>query len=185
MPGRKNSKGMAPNGRGSNPRFAGIPHAVMDSPDYKELKGSAVKLLVELARQYNGYNNGDLTVALSILKSRGFTSSDTISKARDELVRAGMIVETRQGRFLNPGGRCALYALTWKPMDECAGKDLDHKSTVKPLRSFSLESKSPEPESGKRSHQKEVRRRARDDKGRYSSNQKQVRCMDDTVTRNW
>jgi len=115
--------------------FAGIPREVMKHPDYIALKPSARSLLQELAFQYKGKNNGDLTLAMNVLKQRGFNSPSTVHKAKKELLAAGMIVVTRQGQFINPGGVCALYALTWQPIDECQGK-LDRKSTSKPTRSF-------------------------------------------------
>ena len=171
-----NSRGMLPNGRGAKARFAGIPHVVMDSASYKQLGGSAVKLLIELARQFNGHNNGDLTTAYSVLKHRGFASGTTIKKAKDELLDAALILETRTGVFTNPGGRCALYALTWRAIDDCPNKNLEVKSTMTPPRQFNVrESKSPEPERGDDSNQKVDRQRPRDKHGRYASHQKQVR----------
>ena len=64
--------------------YSGILRVVMDHPDYQNLSGNAVKLLNELARQYRGKNNGDLTMAFSLLKDRGFKSKGTIERARDE-----------------------------------------------------------------------------------------------------
>lgn len=181
-----NSRGMKANGRGSSQRFAGIPHTVMESDSYKQLGGSAVKLLLELARQYNGRNNGDLTTALSLLKLRGFSSSTTVKKAKQELLDADLIIETRTGIFTNPGGRCALYALTWQPIDECPGKNLEVKPTSTPPRKFSMETiKTPEPVSGDSSNQKLDRQRRRDERGRYSSDQKRVRLVVSASTRNW
>ncbi|MBR9909678.1 MAG: hypothetical protein GYB33_04905 [Gammaproteobacteria bacterium] len=145
----------------------------MHSPDYKGLSGGAVKLLIELASQFNGGNNGDLTTAYSILKKRGFSSKNSISRAKDELLTADMILQTREGRFINPGGTCALYALTWQAIDECPGKNLTVKPTSTPPRKFSMENnKTPRPEIGPDSVQKRGRQQARDDGGRYSSVQK-------------
>ena len=119
--------------------FAGIPRIVMESEDYKNLSGNAVKLLNLFAYQYRGKNNGDLCAAWSIAKNHGCKSEPTLSRAKKELLAANLIMETRPGRFLNPGGRCALYALTWQPIDECAGKDLIIGSTTTPPRKFSIE----------------------------------------------
>lgn len=93
-------------------RFAGIPHAVMDHPDYATLSANAVRLLLELLRQYNGYNNGDLSATFSVLKKRGFGSKGTIAKVLQELEQRGFLICTRSWKFLNPGGRCALFAVT-------------------------------------------------------------------------
>ena len=123
--------------------FAGIPRRVIESDDYKSLSGSSVKLLVELCYQYRGKNNGDLTIAESLLLKRGFNSKTTIRKAAKELLEKNIIALTRQGRFINPGGVCSLYALTWESIDHCKGK-LDVSSTKTPPRKFSLEKFTPQ-----------------------------------------
>ena len=133
---KPNSKGMNAKGRSARTgSFAGIPRAVMQSDSYKSLSPKAVKLLLELAYQFRGANNGDLTVALTVLRSWGWKSRTTITQARDELLAADLIVCTRQGQFTNPGGKCALYALVWQPIHECGGK-LDVDSTSTPPRKF-------------------------------------------------
>jgi len=150
----------------------------MDHQSYQSLSGGAVKLLLEFARQYKGKNNGDLTAAFSILKNRGFNSKDTIRRAIFELVSSRLIIETREGRFINPGGRCALYAITWKNIDECPGKELNEPPTNAPVVKYSMNHvKPPEPETGQGSDQKQVRQKQRDDNGRYSSVQKRVPLM--------
>jgi len=149
--------------------FAGIPRMVMKHPDYQNLSGGAVKLLVELAGQYRRGNNGDLTAAYSVLRKRGFGSKGAISRAVQELQKAGMIIQTRAGRFINPGGHCALYALTWQPIDECPGKGLEVEPTTTPPRKFTLENKKPGPQRGLGSVHKPGRPRPRDEEGRFSS----------------
>lgn len=123
--------------RGRFTSFAGIPREVMKHPDFINLKVTAKSLLLELAFQYRGKNNGDLTLARKIMKERGFNSPNAIDNAKNELLKAGLIKLTRQGRFANPGGVCSLYALTWLPIDDCQGK-LDCNSTITAPRSFKL-----------------------------------------------
>lgn len=119
--------------------YAGIPRVVMDSDDFKSLPGNAVKLLLALSYQYRGKNNGDLTAAYSVMSKKfGFKSQATLSAALNALLGAGMIQRTRIHQFMNPGRKCALYAVTWVSRDECDGK-LDCGPTVKPLRNFKLE----------------------------------------------
>lgn len=115
-------------GRTSDGQFAGIPKECMDHPGYIELTYKAKVLLFEFARQYNGFNNGDLVLTWKLLKPRGWSSKRTIQKARDELQQSGWIVTTR------PGARnqCQLYAVTYKPIDECKGKH-DAAPTRTPL----------------------------------------------------
>ena len=167
--------------------FGRLPKDVWVHPDYCNLKPpSAYKLLMDLACQYNGRNNGDLSAAYSVLKERGWKSQDTITVAVEALIAAGLIVRSRTGRFCNPGSRCHLYALTWLAVDECPGKDLEIAPTRTPLRDFGAEiSRKPAPRSGDSSHQKPMPRRLRDDRGRYSSHQKPVRLVESTHTRRW
>ena len=134
MPSRRKIKGRAEKGT-----FTLIPHAVMDNRDYVNLSYKSVKLLLDLAYQYRGRNNGDLTAAFSILRQRGWKREATIGVAIKELIAANLIIRTREGYFQNPKSRCALYALTWQPIDECKGKDLDISPTTTPPRKFSLE----------------------------------------------
>lgn len=161
-------------GRSDNPGgFAGIPRVVMDHPDYQNLSGGAVKLLLELARQYRGKNNGDLAAAHSIVHPRGCGAKETVKRAVNELLTASMIIQTREGIFTNPGAQCALYALSWVPIDECSGKRLSVAPTATPPRKFSLEkiNKTPGPESGQGSDQNLGRQLTRDTTGRFSSDQ--------------
>lgn len=115
-----------------------IPHSVMNHPDYIALSSNARHLLMEMARQYNGYNNnGDLCAAWTLMKHRGFNSPTTLNAALKRLINNGFLIRTREGRFLNPGKQCALYAVTWKAIDECRGKRLEIQPTQKPMRVFS------------------------------------------------
>lgn len=48
--------------------------------------------------------------------------------------------------FLNPGGRCVLYALTWRCIDYCPGKDLEvNPTTTPPLKLSMLNPRIPGP----------------------------------------
>ena len=117
--------------------YAGIPRVVMECPDYINLNGSAVKLLIEMACQFKGGNNGDLCPAWTLMKERGFSSKSTLSKAIQELLAAEMIILTRQGQFIR--NKAGLYALTWEPINECLGKHLDESPTRTSSRNFPIE----------------------------------------------
>lgn len=125
-------------GRRAAGSFAALPHIVMDSEDFRCLSGSAMKVLMCLLRQYTGKNNGDLSASYKDAKSWGIGSKSTLTRALEELQERNLIQQTREGRFLNPGGQCALYELTWQARDECDGK-IDAPATNTPLRKFSLE----------------------------------------------
>jgi len=118
-------------GRSSCRRFLALPHAVLEHQDFVSLSNKAVRLLLDLAMQYNGSNNGDLCATFSMMKKRGWSSNDQRSKALKELIDKNFIVLTRQG------GRkiASLHAITWQPINECGGK-LDVSSTKLAPRSF-------------------------------------------------
>lgn len=105
-------------GRSDAGGYFGIPHAVMRSPNFPAVSAHGIKLLVDLGGQYRGTNNGDLSAAWRIMQPLGWKSRDTLTRALAELLHFGLIEKTRQGGL----NRCSLYALTWRPIDECSGK---------------------------------------------------------------
>lgn len=118
-------------GRRSTAPFLNIPKEVLSSEAYLSLGGWEVKLLVDIASQFNGKNNGDLTAAYSVMRERGWNSTGTLNKARKALLDAGLIQETRSGGR----HRCTLYAVTWRGINECKSK-LDVKPTIAPSNLF-------------------------------------------------
>ena len=123
-------------GRIESGRFVAMPHAVLMHPDYVSLPSCAKVLLVDIALQYNGKNNGDLTATWIIMAKRGWRSKTTLTKALRALIENNFIQQTRTGQFMNPGKQCALYAITWQAVDDCEGKRLEINSTRVALRSF-------------------------------------------------
>jgi hypothetical protein len=111
-------------GRSECGSYFALPHAVMESPNYRALSAHTVKLLNDLGMQYRGANNGDLSAAWKIMHPRGWRSRDTLGRALAELLHFGLIEKTRQGGL----NHCSLYALTWLAIDECRGK-LDASAT--------------------------------------------------------
>ena len=75
---------------------------------------------MQMAEQYNGFNNGDLQASWNVMKCKGWKSNATLSRAKFELLEKGFIEQTREG-YLRPR-RCSLYAITWKAIDDCQGK---------------------------------------------------------------
>ncbi len=108
--------------------FLQLYHDMLDHANFATLSPRATKLLLDIASQYRGSNNGDLVATSSRLKSRAWNSNDQIRKGVIELEQRGFIVKTRQGRRPKVAN---LYALTWLPIDECRGK-LEIRSTDKP-----------------------------------------------------
>jgi hypothetical protein len=102
-------------GRKKTASFVALPKHLINSPKFRGLHGSSIKLLTQIAEQYNGSNNGDLQAAFSIFKDRGWRSSGTLDRALKELLTIGLIVKTRQGYFPNT---CSLFGLTWHLIDK-------------------------------------------------------------------
>ncbi len=125
-------------GRASIGRYLALPYAVTSSDDFRSLSGSETKALLMVATQYNGSNNGDLQATHGLAKQWGIGSQQTLSKCIQSLLERRLIIRAREGYFLNPGRRCALYAVTWQAIDYCGGK-LDIAPTKTPPRCFSME----------------------------------------------
>lgn len=119
--------------------YFSLPHIILDHPEFNALSGPAMKVLLYLGRQYKPGKNGDLSASFKDMHPRGIGSKTTLKKAIDELIEAGWIMQTREGKFINPGGSCSLFALTWHPIDECPGKNLAVAPTVTPPRKLTLE----------------------------------------------
>lgn len=132
-------------GRRESGGFVLLPHALLNHPDFISLTPTGLRVLLWLAKHFNGRNNGDLSVTAGQVKTFGIGSSASLSRALAELQEKRWIVCTRTGRFMKPGGRCSLYGLTWLPIDDCPGKDLEHPPTTAPIRSLSLEKRAKNP----------------------------------------
>ena len=98
-------------GRRTGERFARLPVEVLQSEACRTLDGTALKVLVALAAQFHGSNNGILTLPLSAARNFGIRSSDSLNRGLKELVERGLIEKTHQGG-LPPYG-CSKYALCW------------------------------------------------------------------------
>lgn len=122
-------------GRREKGTYAGIPHSITRSKEYAALSASAVKLLVDLADQFNGSNNGDIQATWPFMRNKGWKSKATLYRALEELLQRQFVIVSRQG------GRhkCTLYALTWYAIDECKGK-LEIDETRAPCNAWKTKS---------------------------------------------
>ena len=75
----------------------------------------------ESSPRYDGDNNGRLVACSKYLRTRGWSSEGTASRARKELEASRLIVETRKGMRPN---RATWYALTWLVFDWSPDMDL-------------------------------------------------------------
>ncbi len=98
--------------------FAGIAHDVIDSAAFADLNGEAVRLLLIVARQSNGLNNGRLHASHSYCRSRGISSESTLQRAVSSLIAHGFIYRTRSHGIdpITSKNIPAMYACTWLPL---------------------------------------------------------------------
>lgn len=99
-----------------------LPHVVLQSRSYRSLGYAARALLTDIAMQHKGHNNGKLVASAKYLKPLGWTSSDTITRAKNELLKSGLLIETRIGWRPN---RAAWYGLAWYPLQHKEGLEID------------------------------------------------------------
>ena len=109
--------------------FTGIVHSVFESPAFAALSPHACKLLLELAGQYRGNNNGNFTVAWSVVSKRGWRSRSTLWRCKAELINAGFVYVTRKGHMPST---CELLALTWFALDVSPKFDPEALACFKP-----------------------------------------------------
>lgn len=119
MSRKRYKQGQAKRERGA---FLAIPATVLNSQTYARLSAHAVKLLLDIGSQYRGDNNGDLIAAWKLMHLKGWKSEETLAKAKQQLLRAGFVIEMRKGYRPNV---CSLYALTWQALDPSPKHDFE------------------------------------------------------------
>lgn len=110
-------------------RFAQVPRKVLADPDFIQLTHATRLVLVLLAGQFGGFNNGALGLSKSQAEALG-VSNKTLYRALDELEAIDVIRQTRAASRVPP--RPTMYALTWLAVD-----DTEHsRKTRTPARLF-------------------------------------------------
>ncbi len=104
-------------------RFGRIPRRILKSAEFQSLPLSARYLLLCLAAQYMGANNGHLTFTKDDGRAYGIGHARTRSHALRDLAHAGFIVRTLKGG-LKPYG-ATRWALAWEPVHYSNGQRLD------------------------------------------------------------
>lgn len=97
--------------------FAALPVEVMDSDAFRWIPSFSVRVLIALAAQYWGKNNGGLELTLKEAARFGIKRSALYAGLR-LLAVAGLIKKTVIERRSSGKGVPAKYALTWRPIDE-------------------------------------------------------------------
>jgi hypothetical protein len=84
-------------GRKNSGSFLLLPHSIINHENFARLSPRAVKMLINIAGQFNGKNNGDPVAKFSHMKIRNWNSNDQITRAKNELLKIP-----------------ALYGVTWQ-----------------------------------------------------------------------
>ena len=132
---KANSKRMLPNGRkkgGSG--FTKALYAITDHPGYIALNKQSRAFIWDLARQYNGHNNGNLAACEGVMGHLGWSKWE-LQRARKQALKLGWIEVTR---YPTAKREPILYRLTWMKTDKWEGRPkLDpgaHTQEVKRLK---------------------------------------------------
>jgi hypothetical protein len=94
-------------------RFVALPHSVLESDQFVGLNHASVRLLLLIAKQYRGDNNGRLVACPSYFEPLGWRSRASATRCLDELIKSRLICRVRIGTRQVP----AWYALAWWPCD--------------------------------------------------------------------
>jgi len=125
-------------GRRESGPFIPLPISVMEHPNFIHMSGKAIKLLLDMCTQLRfkknegAINNGDISAAMEIMKTRGWNSNEGLTYAVRELLHYGFIIITRRG----DRKRCHLYAVTWWAINECNGKLDSGMATTAPTNNW-------------------------------------------------
>lgn len=103
-------------GRKIRGRFAHLPRDAMEHPAVATLSHAQFRVLVLMAGQYNGKNNGALGLTAKQAAQQGIGSQRTFYKALRELEHRGLIERTFPASRIPP--RPTMYAITWRNIDE-------------------------------------------------------------------
>ena len=109
--------------RDSGP-FLALPMSVLGSPGYRQAGHVARSMLIDIAMQYTGHNNGKLVACAKYVEPIGWNSNATVLRAVRELLACGLLIETRKGARPN---KAAWFALSWLDLDQGQGLDIDPK----------------------------------------------------------
>lgn len=99
--------------RAKTSRHVRIYHRQMDSVAWQHLTGSAVKLLLALARMEMGENNGEFYLSVRNAAEKTGLSNNTVNRAFHELADKGFIYCTEQGSFSQKTRHATCWGLTW------------------------------------------------------------------------
>ena len=110
---KKPGRGVDQKGRSKKGgKFVALGNGLLTSEAWRSLGGPAVKYYIELRRQYNGINNGEIHLSCAKAAKLLHIGMATAKRAREELETKGLI------RMTNKGGFHQRLATTWRLTDE-------------------------------------------------------------------
>ncbi len=107
--------------------FAQIPVRVLVSEAFKTMHPRHQMVLVTLAAQYRGRNNGDLALTRKMARHFGIKCEKNRTHGLRELEARGLIVKSNMEKMRLNGLNKSLpttWALTWKAIDYWEGEEL-------------------------------------------------------------
>lgn len=97
-------------------QFALLPVDLLMDKSVTTLSHADFRVMVLLAGQYRGHNNGALGLTAEQARRAGIGSDNTLYRALKELAERGLIEQVHPASRVPP--RPAMYAISWKPVDE-------------------------------------------------------------------
>lgn len=96
--------------------FVGLPKELLNHQSVTMLSHAEFRVLVLIAKEYYGSNNGALGVTAAQAAQQGIRSKNTHYAALRKLEARGLIAMTYPASRVPP--RPAMYEITWQPCDE-------------------------------------------------------------------
>ena len=92
--------------------FVILPHALLDSPEWKALAPPAHDIVLIAFRRYNGANNGNIALTWADFDGLpGFGDDETFYRHRKAAANAGILRVTQTGKRSQQGMKPTLYAI--------------------------------------------------------------------------
>lgn len=110
-----------------------LPKWVLLTHEFRRLTHPAKTVLLAMAYQDWGNTNGCMEITMSIMREFGIGSDHTLQAVKKELLESGLIYQTAESQFLNPGGKPAYFALAWKAIPDTQNQQ---KHGIKPRRAL-------------------------------------------------
>ncbi len=99
-----------------------LTYDILNSPSWEGLSAQARAVLIQIAKRYNGGNNGALAASVRNLATECRINKDTAGKAVKELLEAGFLELAQAGAFTFKMRHAAEYRLTWLKCDQTGAK---------------------------------------------------------------